>query len=75
MRSINTDGAKIRRHRELNGFTQDALSRALGVSRTTVANWEGDRKSPRPACFRTLCVMLRVTADQLTTDKPSVTAA
>ena len=36
-------GARIRAARRAHGFTQDQLARAVGVTRSAVAQWETDR--------------------------------
>ena len=38
-----TYGARIRAARRARGWTQDELARAVGVSRSAVAQWETDR--------------------------------
>src|SRR5690242_13656045 len=36
-------GARIRQARQERGLTQDALAKAVGVTRSAVAQWETDR--------------------------------
>ncbi len=41
----------IKRARIQKGVTQHALATSLGVSRTTVSNWENGRGMPDTVCF------------------------
>lgn len=55
------------RLRNLRKVTQEGLAEALGVSRTTIMNWETGRATPRLTVsqVKTLCRKLRITLDEL----------
>lgn len=55
------------RLRSLRGISQEALAEILGVSRTTVMNWETGRAVPRLTLpqIKALCRTLRITLDEL----------
>lgn len=40
-------GSRIRKRRQVLGMTQEDLARKLGISKTTVANWEVGKHFPR----------------------------
>jgi transcriptional regulator with XRE-family HTH domain len=42
-RAVESVGARIRQARRAQGWTQDDLAAAVGVSRSAVAQWETDR--------------------------------
>lgn len=39
-------GDKIKKMRDLNGYTQDDLAKKLGVSKSTIGMYEQNRRSP-----------------------------
>ena len=55
------------RLRNLRNLTQEALAEFIGVSRTTIMNWETSRATPKltVAQIKTLCRKLEITLDQL----------
>lgn len=42
-----TTGKRIRGYRVMQGWTQEDFGSNMGVSVTTIKNWESDRISPR----------------------------
>jgi transcriptional regulator with XRE-family HTH domain len=64
-------GRAVARHgltarRRALGLTQDDLSEALRVERSTVARWEQGATMPRPGLRRRLASILELTPDELT---------
>lgn len=58
-------GALIKELRDKNHFTQTQLARSLGVSRTTVNNWEINISEPKLERIGDLCSILHTTPDYL----------
>jgi putative transcriptional regulator len=58
---------KIRRCRELKGWSQEQLARELGISLNTVQRWEAGRNQPSPLALEKLQAILDdvLTGDQL----------
>lgn len=53
-------GEKIRRARKAAGLTQRQLAQQLGVSNTSVSNWEKDLSRPDADLLQALCAVLGV---------------
>ena len=55
------------RLRTLRFITQKQLAEALGVTETTVRNWEAGRSVPKltPIQYKTLLKVLQITSDEL----------
>ena len=53
-------GEKIRRARKAAGLTQRQLAQQLGVSNTSVSNWEKDLSRPDADLLQALCAVLAV---------------
>ncbi len=51
--------------RSANGYTQEKLARALGVTRLTVQRWEHGRFSPRPDLRLRTAALLKVGPDEV----------
>lgn len=60
---------KVKRSRELRGFTQQTLADEINVSKRTIAAYETTGAKPRPATMRKLAVALNVSLDYLTIDE------
>lgn len=60
----------LMRFRTLRGITQQELADAMGVSRTTVMNWETGRAIPKLTIWqiKTLCKTLQITLEQVPDD-------
>jgi transcriptional regulator with XRE-family HTH domain len=58
-------GDFIREIRELRGYSQDALAKALGVSQKTVSNWEADKDNPGAYSLLMLYEKFNVTPNEL----------
>lgn len=64
--AVQTMGQRIRTLREAQGMTQEALAKAIGVSRGAVAQWElGVVANVRLQAFLRLCETLRTTPQYL----------
>ena len=63
-------GEKIRELRKLHGITQRELSRAIGVSPSTVGMYEQGRREPDTKTLALLAQTLAVTPDTLLSDTP-----
>jgi putative transcriptional regulator len=44
----------VRNIRRKNGWSQERLAHEMGVSFTTVSNWERGKRTPQPFLFRKL---------------------
>lgn len=64
-------GAKIRRYRELRGFSQKEFAAKIGVSNSRVSNWEQGINRPDADILATICHVLDVSADRLLDIAPS----
>lgn len=54
-------GRKLRKTRKDKGITQKQLADVLGVSESSVCDWEHDRHKPdRLDIFTNLCIVLNV---------------
>ena len=53
-------GEIIRRSRKAAGLTQKALAQELGVSNTSVSNWEKDLSRPDADTISALCALLHL---------------
>jgi len=53
-------GEKIRRARKAAGMTQRQLADRLGVSNTSVSNWEKDLSRPDADLIQALCAVLNL---------------
>lgn len=58
-------GSLIRRHRGELGLSQDALARAIFVSRQTISNWETDKTYPDVQSLLLMSDLFGVSIDQL----------
>lgn len=61
-------GKNIKRFRDLKGYTQEDLGKAVGVSSMAVSQWENDRAVPRMGSIEKLSFVLGVTKSQLLDD-------
>jgi transcriptional regulator with XRE-family HTH domain len=57
-------GDSVYRLRNLKGLTQYELSELLGVSKTTIWNWEQNISSPRGENLSKLCVFFNLTFEE-----------
>ena len=60
-------GEKLKQRRELLNLTQREVAEKVGVTITTVQNWEADRHIPKlyPKQTKALCYLLNFTLDEL----------
>lgn len=60
-------GEKLKQRRESLNLTQQKVADALGVTVTTVKNWEAGRHIPKlyPLQMKALCDLLSITQDEL----------
>ena len=60
-------GEKLKQRREMLNVTQRQVANELGVTVTTVQNWEAGRHIPKlyPAQMKALCDLLKITLDEL----------
>lgn len=67
-----TIGERIKYLREKEQLTQDELSKALGISRSTIASWESERRVPELGTAELLADFFNVSVDYLLgrTDTP-----
>lgn len=60
-----TVGARLRKLRVRNGFTQKTLAEALLVSRETIRNWESNLCEPSCSSLKDLSVLYNVPTDYI----------
>ena len=60
---MQTTGGKIQTLRKKRKITQETLSKKIGVSRSTLANWEIDRRQPNIYQLRKLSDVFNVPLD------------
>ena len=58
-------GESLRRSRMRRGFSQQQLANKLGVERSTVSNWEADRRIPDIDMIARLAEYLEISSDEL----------
>ena len=58
-------GGLIKNSRINGGITQSSLAKSLGVSRTTVSNWEKGRGVPDISHFRKMMTLLDMSENQI----------
>lgn len=58
---METLGDRIKKYRELRGFSQELLGRLLGVTREAVSQWESNDTEPRPRRVRQIATALGIT--------------
>ena len=62
---LSSLGARIRTLRRARGFTQDRLAQSTGVSRSAVAQWEGNRAGHSAGMLERLADVLGVSISTL----------
>jgi len=62
---MNTYGERLLYARKKNGYTQDSLARAIGVSRGVIFNLEKNKTSPQPIVTNAICDTLKISRDWL----------
>jgi DNA-binding transcriptional regulator YiaG len=62
-----SDRSPLMRLRVQQFLTQKQLAEALGVTETTIRNWEAGRSVPKltPVQYKTLLEVLKITSDEL----------
>lgn len=63
--ALSAMGGRLLALREGKGLTRQRAAAALGVSDTTIANWEEGRKEPRAEHVVEICQYFQVSADWL----------
>lgn len=58
-------GARIRKYRELRGFSQKELADRIGLSNSRVSNWEQGINRPNADIISDLCKALDVSPSEL----------
>jgi transcriptional regulator with XRE-family HTH domain len=65
MDTVKTKRHALTRRREIQGYSQETLARALGVELTTVGRWERGETSPQPWSRLKLADALAISLDEL----------
>lgn len=58
-------GARLRKARDAEKLSQDAVAAELGVTKGSLSAWENGRNFPQLDKFAQLCTLYRASADQL----------
>lgn len=58
-------GARIRKYREMSGFSQKELAQKIGVSNSRVSNWEQGINRPDADILADICKALNVSPSEL----------
>lgn len=58
-------GARIRKYREMCGFSQKELAQKIGVSNSRVSNWEQGINRPDADILADICKALNVSPSEL----------
>ncbi|HWV19501.1 MAG TPA: S24 family peptidase [Devosia sp.] len=66
---MDTIGTRIRFARKLRGLTQEDIAKHFGISRVSVAQWEGRGNSPEPDKIPALARLLTTTTDWIISAK------
>ena len=72
---MDTIGTRIRHARKLRNLTQEDVAKHFGISRVSVAQWEGRGNSPEPDKIPGLARLLSTTSDWLLEAKGSAPTA
>lgn len=70
-RPSRVTGAQVRAFRAAIGWTQEQLAQAVGVTRLTIARWEGSEHSPSPLALQRLHLAAAAQGARLTSGLPS----
>lgn len=62
---MTTLGERLEYLRTVRGLNKQQFAAAVGVTDTTVANWEASRKEPRASHVAAVCKRFAVSADWL----------
>lgn len=60
---------RLKQARKERGYTQEALARAIGVSRGVISNIEYEKVVPSPLVIRAICETLRINESWLLSGK------
>ena len=63
---MKTLGERLRYARKKNGYTQESLAAAIGVSRGVIYNLEKDKTEPQAIVLNAICRTLKINSDWLT---------
>lgn len=67
--SMDTLGERLNYARKKNGYTQDSLASAIGVSRGVIFNLEKNKTEPQAIVINAICSTLKIKKDWLVTGK------
>ncbi len=62
---MNSLGERLRYTRKRNGYTQDSLASAIGVSRGVIFNLEKNKTTPQTIVLNALCSTLKINKNWL----------
>lgn len=68
-------GNRIKKSRDLAGFTQEQLAESIGVTRSSIAQYESGEKEPTVQHLADLAIALGVSADYLLGMEDTMTTA
>lgn len=66
---MNTLGERLNYARKKNGYTQDSLATAIGVSRGVIFNLEKNKTEPQAIVINAICSTLKIKKDWLVNGK------
>lgn len=65
MCTLSIISSNIKETRKKRGFTQEEVSKAVGISRSTVAKWENGSAEPNALELKKLCEFLNISSEYI----------
>lgn len=65
MCTLSIISSNIKETRKKRGFTQEEVSKLIGISRSTIAKWENGSREPNALELKKLCELFNVSSDYI----------